>query len=115
MSDPFIIHQQEAITLLIPVKKDGVPWKEIASASSVVFFLIDQTKTPTQNGATITCADSGSADWASGLVAVPYTAVQTGALSPGHYIGELRVTISGTVRTARCGRLFCVKGSVTPA
>jgi hypothetical protein len=115
VSDSFVIHQQEAITLLIPVKKDGVPWADIANASSVIFFLIDTKKEPTQNGATITCADSGSADWASGLVAVPYTAIQTAALSPGTYIGELRVTISGTVRTARCSRLFCVKGSVTPA
>lgn len=114
MPDLFTIHQQEAITLLIPVRKNGIPWEDLATATVVKFFLISQNKTPTQNGATITCANTGSADWAIGLVAVPYTEAQTGAMSVGTYIGELRATIGGKVRTARCSRLISVLGSVTP-
>jgi hypothetical protein len=70
-----------------------------ASGGSVSAFLVDRKTASTINGNTVAQADSGSANWAAGIVEVVFSDTDTAALSTGIYQLQVDVTESdGTIR-----------------
>ena len=97
MSVSELIIRGEDRTLIASVSIDGA--RDISTATEITAVLTDMSRSSTtENGATITCADSGLADWRSGKVAVPFTSVQTAAMSTSTYELEIKATISGVIR-----------------
>jgi hypothetical protein len=74
--------------------------RDISTATEVLAVIKDRSRSEaTTNGPTISCVDSGEADWRSGKVAVPYTALETEGLATGNgYELELKITLGGAVR-----------------
>lgn len=96
MSDTIIRGEDKTIIALVNIGDS----RDISTATEVTAVLKDRSRSnTTENGDTITCVDSGDADWRAGKVSVPYTTAQTAALDTGcGYELELKITIGGKVR-----------------
>jgi len=96
MSDVIIKGEDKTLIALVTLGDD----RDISTATEVTATIKDRSRSNTTvNGPTITCTDTGDADWRAGKVAVPYTAVQTATLDTGcGYELELKITIGGVIR-----------------
>ena len=84
----------QTYTRVVPLRVDGKP-VDITSATVTARFTRVSGTYATNNGAAVSCADTGNSDYSCGVVEVVFTDVETTALAAGHWTLELKVVEAG--------------------
>lgn len=85
---PFYTNEDKTFTTVL---NDVDEKPRVLTGFTITAGLRTLDSTPTQEGATITCSDSGGADFARGLVEIVVTDTVAATLTAGRYQWEIKV------------------------